>query len=76
MGNISGITGEWGGAFWKDFPGTERICVGVVECRQGIEGSVDVDGAILGRVGGGGFGLAGLSGRDDWVEGGNVDDNI
>ena len=71
MGNISGITGEHGVGFcWKDFPGTERICVGVVdvdvgvaEFRRGMEQSLDVDGGILGRVGVVGF--DGLSGRDD-----------
>lgn len=73
MGNVSGITGGCEVTFcWKDFPGTERICVGVVdvdlgvvEFRRRMEGSVDIDDGILERVGRIGFDLACLSERDD-----------
>ena len=35
--------------------GVVDVDVGVAELRRGIEGSADLDGGILGRVGGVGF---------------------
>ena len=82
-GNISGVGGGCGrDGVWKDFPGTERICEGVVtgvpELRRGRVGSADgVGPGGRGRVEvGAGLGGVGRSGRLVCVEGGKVDDNV
>jgi hypothetical protein len=68
-------TGDaFGDGFWKDFPGTERICVGVVVVegrRGGALGSVEVAGGSLGRT----TGVGGFEGREDGVDEGMFDDN-
>ena len=83
MGNMSWDgTGGGGleGVCWKDFPGTERIWVGVVaaapEFLRWKEDSLEGDGpGGRGRVEVG-LGGVGRSGRLVCVEGGKVDDNV
>jgi hypothetical protein len=80
----SGIMGDdgAGGFCWNDFPGTERICLGVVEAegvvelrRDGMD-SVDANCGGVGRGCADGFGGVGRSGREVRVEGGKVDDRL